>query len=246
MKIRDLKPANILMDANWTAKVCDFGISKIMESTAHTTTLYAGTLFYLAPELLQSEHDEKNKITISVDVFSFSIIMWQLFFEDSPYINTKSPKLHLFQSVNLNENGQQKKTSEHLTPFSVLARVLKGERPYIPWQGFNNEADSEIMMEWLEEYMPEFSNYYPHQKEHVVSLVSDYMELMKACWCENYQNRPNFETILGCLMILKQHIDSLQTNNVNSPQHDGSTPSSDRILLQSSTDIQQILSTSRK
>ncbi|EFC47798.1 predicted protein, partial [Naegleria gruberi] len=50
---RDLKPANILMDANWTAKVCDFGISKIMESTAHTTTLYAGTLFYLAPELLQ-------------------------------------------------------------------------------------------------------------------------------------------------------------------------------------------------
>lgn len=77
----DLKPDNILLDGNWNAKIGDVGISKekkipdceVGVSGVINTSLYGGTDFYMAPECF------KGRINTKSDVFSFGIILWQVY-----------------------------------------------------------------------------------------------------------------------------------------------------------------------
>jgi hypothetical protein len=49
---RDVKPDNVLVEPGGRAVLCDFGLSRREDSTRHSTVL-AGTLAYMAPELLE-------------------------------------------------------------------------------------------------------------------------------------------------------------------------------------------------
>jgi serine/threonine protein kinase len=55
------------VDENWKVKVCDFGLSKIMENTSDTNNMTAcGTPSWTAPEILRNE-----KYTEKADVYSY-------------------------------------------------------------------------------------------------------------------------------------------------------------------------------
>ncbi|CAL5383010.1 unnamed protein product [Camellia sinensis] len=77
----DLKPANILIDANHVSKLGDFGICRVLtrdESSSSNTTVChrtnpKGTLVYMDPEILSS-----GELTPKSDVYSFGIILLQL------------------------------------------------------------------------------------------------------------------------------------------------------------------------
>ncbi|CAN0902029.1 G-type lectin S-receptor-like serine/threonine-protein kinase LECRK2 [Linum grandiflorum] len=70
----DIKPQNILLDGAMTARISDFGLSKLMKpDQTKTMTAIRGTKGYLAPEWFRNV-----PITAKVDVHSFGIVLLEL------------------------------------------------------------------------------------------------------------------------------------------------------------------------
>ena len=78
---RDVKPANILYDhTSGTAKLGDFGIARIANSTQTLAGSFLGTPFYMSPEQLESQSlDERS------DIFSLGATLFRLLCGSPPF-----------------------------------------------------------------------------------------------------------------------------------------------------------------
>ncbi|PRP86659.1 hypothetical protein PROFUN_05138 [Planoprotostelium fungivorum] len=74
---RDLKPQNIMVNKNLKCKIIDFGCSKFAEEGLKGGR---GTPAWMAPETFKSE-----TYTQMVDVYSFAIVMWELWTGVEPF-----------------------------------------------------------------------------------------------------------------------------------------------------------------
>ena len=133
-----------------------------------------------------------------VDVYSFGILMWEILFEENPYLHQNSPKFSKYgeRRVLINDETQMS--------FNALGKVLKGERPIIPF----NIQDKSLIKLWIKDflYMEDQS---AANNEDILNITVNaliaYIELMKECWHEIPTNRPEFaEITLRLTNLLEQ------------------------------------------
>ncbi|OQS03750.1 kinase [Thraustotheca clavata] len=76
---RDIKAKNVVLNSQYVAKLCDFGISRPLEATA-TMTVNKGTVMYMAPEVFTGERYSEK-----ADIYSFGVLLAELDLMDTPY-----------------------------------------------------------------------------------------------------------------------------------------------------------------
>lgn len=130
---RDLKSPNILLKDDLTAKICDFGCAKYTDKNPHGAPQsdIRGTYEWMSPEAIEWK---TKTITKASDVYSYGIVLYELFTHEEPFC-------HL---VNC---------SRHDLP----SKILRGERP-----SSNKQTKVDLLMRqcWEEEpgRRPSFSD----------------------------------------------------------------------------------------
>lgn len=78
---RDLKSSNVLLAADGTAKISDFGLSCVMELGRNADlTAETGTYGWMAPEVIKHE-----PYSSKADVYSFAVVLWELLAKETPF-----------------------------------------------------------------------------------------------------------------------------------------------------------------
>ncbi|XP_069970757.1 mitogen-activated protein kinase kinase kinase 12 isoform X4 [Penaeus vannamei] len=76
---RDLKSPNVLIGANQEVKISDFGTCREWNDVS-TRMSFAGTLAWMAPEVIRNEPCNEK-----VDIWSFGVVLWELLTCEIPY-----------------------------------------------------------------------------------------------------------------------------------------------------------------
>jgi len=161
---RDLKPQNILLGDNYHISICDFGLSKIT-NTSFTLGRSYGTIEYCAPELLtHQEYDEK------CDVYSFGIIMHEMFILANPYSQ------HANESI-----------------FTLGMDIVKGLRPSVPFDTNNDSLTNDPQT--LIDHFAKSNSTSNITATDIPQVVHQFYSIVTRCWDSEQTNRPSFEEI---------------------------------------------------
>lgn len=91
----DIKPGNILLDANGQVKLTDFGLSRRDDQVDAGAPM--GTPAYVAPEIL----DPKVKVGAQADIFALGVMMYRMLSGRLPFVGLENDQQVLYHNANI-------------------------------------------------------------------------------------------------------------------------------------------------
>ncbi|HLK66924.1 MAG TPA: protein kinase [Bryobacteraceae bacterium] len=153
---RDLKPGNIMVSDDGTAKLLDFGICKLLqhEHAMHDTA--SGTLRMLTPDYASPEQVRGDPVTIASDIYSLAAVLYELLTGFKP---------HRFEK--LTPQAVERAVCDHdvirpsLVPDKMLARRLRGDLDNILMLALQKDPDRRYAS--VEQFSEDIRRYLAHQ-----------------------------------------------------------------------------------
>ncbi|XP_042493306.1 LEAF RUST 10 DISEASE-RESISTANCE LOCUS RECEPTOR-LIKE PROTEIN KINASE-like 2.1 [Macadamia integrifolia] len=121
----DIKPHNMLLDSNFTAKVADFGLARMMgEDHSHVSLTKArGTPGYVAPEMWLMTH---GPVTEKSDVYSYGMMLLEM-------VGRRK-----------NCNPEANESSQVYFPMWAYNKIKNGELPLLPMIRMGEDVAIEV------------------------------------------------------------------------------------------------------
>ncbi|KAJ7760454.1 Pkinase-domain-containing protein [Mycena metata] len=124
---RDLKPGNLLVNADCELKICDFGLSRGFENASHLTE-YVATRWYRAPEIMLGFREYDTAIDVwSVGCILAELLSSQPLFKGKDYVDQLKKILDVLGSPE--ETVLQKIASEKARTY-VRSLPISKKRPF--------------------------------------------------------------------------------------------------------------------
>jgi len=222
---RDIKPENILVE-NWSLKnedislkIIDFGTSNYFNPN-NKLSLKIGSPYYIAPEVIKNEYDEK------CDIWSCGVLMYILIVGKPPFYGNSVSEImenvskgkYDISSTKLFKNVSEKAKSliKQLLTFDYKKRISATDALNSEWiQFFHNNKTSKINPQEAAEVLDNIKNFNAKEKlqhatiAYIVHFIgaTDEVKILKKMFKEmdesgdgrlNYDElRKGFEKIMG-------------------------------------------------
>ncbi|CAN1816814.1 Probable LRR receptor-like serine/threonine-protein kinase At3g47570 [Linum perenne] len=174
----DLKPSNILLDDDMVAHVGDFGLARFISAIANPSLSsigVKGTVGYAPPE-----YGMGNQVSAEGDVYSYGVLLLELFTGRRPTEETFKEGLDLHNMVKSALSNQQ--TMKVVDP--ILLNELLHHRPRT-YRNHNNNNTEET-------------------RKRLEELLSSILEIGIACSSNNPENRIDMSEVVSRLTSIRK------------------------------------------
>ena len=159
---RDLKPQNIMLDENGKAKIMDFGIARLVESSGLTQSgVMIGTPDYMSPEQAEGiEVDQRS------DIYSLGVILYEMVTGGVPFKGDTAFSVALKHKTKLPQDPRKlnPEISENLSRLILICMEKNRERRYQSAQALLNDLQN------LEDGLPLGTKIQPRRETLVAAL----------------------------------------------------------------------------
>nr|WIL59891.1 nodulation protein [Melilotus officinalis] len=192
---RDIKSDNILLNENFTAKIADFGLTKLTDvaSSTDNTDHVAGTFGYMPPE------NAYGHISRKIDVYAFGVVLYELISAKPAVVKIDKTEFE-FKSLEIRTNES---TDEYKSLVTLFDEVIDQEGG--PIEGLRKMVDSRL------------GNNYS------IDSISKMAQLAKACTNRDPRQRPRMRAVVVSLMNLNSTIDDERSTDERALREAGFT-----------------------